>query len=131
MRKVLIVDDDRNFRDLLVMKFQKNNYITFFCSTGKEAFEIFEREKPGIVIIDGMLPDYEGFDLSLKIRNSESGKNIIIILISAVYDRLKFLEDARKAGADNILNKPFDLNEFMNYIEKLLEGKRNEGITPQ
>jgi DNA-binding response OmpR family regulator len=128
MKKILLAEDDRFFQDLLKMKFQQKGYEIIVTADGEQALDKFISEKPDAVILDAMMPRMDGFSLCKAIRNTNIGKYVVVIIISGVYDKLEYRFDAKKVGADDFINKPFDVNEFMVYIEKLISDAEQKTI---
>jgi two-component system, cell cycle response regulator len=109
--KALIVDDSPVYRKLLGQVIALNSCILLVARSGQEAIEIFERERPSLVITDWLMPDLTGIELCHKIRAAGSEYTYIIILTSnaAKKDVIKGFS----AGADDYLTKPFDEDELL------------------
>jgi two-component system, cell cycle response regulator len=109
--KALIVDDSPVYRKLLGQVIALNSCILLVARSGQEAIEIFERERPSLVITDLLMPDLTGIELCHKIRAAGSEYTYIIILTSnaAKKDIIKGFS----AGADDYLTKPFDEDELL------------------
>ena len=121
MTKVLIAEDDRYFLNLMQVKFEHKGYHVLLASDGESALNIFLSEKPALVILDGMMPKMDGFSLCKAIRQTNIKKYVVVVIVSGVFDKLEYRFDAKKVGADDFIKKPFDLDEFLAYMEKLLK----------
>lgn len=104
-KRVLIVEDEVSISDILSRTLIKDGYSIKSAFTGGEALEIVEEFKPHLVILDIMLPDTTGFDISRSIS-----KKAYVIMVTAkddIRDKLKGIE----LGADDYIIKPFDIRE--------------------
>ena len=117
--KVLVVDDYRVIREILVEFLELSGFATCVACDGREALEVFQREQPDLLITDLVMPHMNGFELSRKVR---AICNVPIVIMTGDSG---FMGDARAAafdaGADSFLMKPFGLAELQAQIEVLLE----------
>ena len=65
-RKILIVDDEKNIVDILKFNLKKEGFDTIEAYDGRQALEMVEREKPDLILLDIMLPEYDGFTVCKK-----------------------------------------------------------------
>jgi len=114
MVKVMIVDDEIAMREIL--KIMLKNYQIIEATNGKEAVELYELEKPDVVLMDIMMPIMNGIDATKKIKEIDPKSKIIVITAYASSKGEKILE----AGADYILKKPFKRKEVIKVIESIL-----------
>ena len=113
-RKVLIVDDDVDLVELMVDAFARDG--RFDIKTANNGFDagMQVREfRPDVVVLDVMLPDINGKEVCQRVRSDDTMKSLKIICISGMVEQDK-IQDLLMAGADDFMNKPFD-------VEKLLE----------
>jgi len=126
MRKVLVVDDDLIFRELLKEALECEGHEVISAENGMEALSILERELPDIILLDIMMPKLDGFGL-LAARKDQ----IPVIVISAIDnedERIKGYE----LGADDFLTKPFSIKELlvrMTALQRRVELTRAENPT--
>lgn len=116
MRKLLIVDDNKQITSILEEYARKEGYITIIALDGEEALELFEIEKPDIILLDVMMPKKDGFTVCREIR---SQSNLPIIMITARgedFERIMGLE----IGADDYIVKPFSPGEVMARIKAIM-----------
>jgi two-component system cell cycle response regulator len=110
--KVLIADDSRVYRKLLEQQlFALGSCSVLVARSGQEAIEIFEKQRPSMVITDWVMPDLSGIELCQKIRAMKSDYTYIIILTSN--SEKKDIVKGLSAGADDYLTKPFDQDELL------------------
>ena len=125
MKKILIVDDEKPISDIIKFNMTKEGYEVVTAFNGREAIELFEAEKPDIIILDLMLPEKNGF-LVLKERR-EKGVSTPVLIMTAK-ESLDDKGHGFELGADDYLTKPFYLEELKMRIQALLKrsGKFNE-----
>ena len=121
MRRVLIVEDDREIRTLLKDFLTENDYDITEAQNGKEASSYIQTEVFDIILMDMMLPYKSGNDLIRELREQTvTGiKDTPVIVISAKSSKDTRLE-ALKMGADDYIVKPFDMDEVLVRIEVVL-----------
>ena len=116
--KILIVDDEKNIRDLLKFNLENEGYETIEAKDGEEALEKVQ-ENIDLVILDLMLPEIDGLNVCKQIRNDEKTGDLPIIMLTAKsedIDRIIGLE----LGADDYVTKPFNTRELIARIKALL-----------
>ncbi len=124
---ILIVEDDKTFRDSLSRGVEMKGYRVFGAENGAHALKIFASEKIDLVITDMRMPDMNGVELLEGIRASEVGRigktktPVVLITGFADYDAVV---KALRLGATDYLSKPFSLDEFFNIISMHLGFKK-------
>jgi DNA-binding response OmpR family regulator len=117
-QKVMIADDEPSILMSLEFLFKKEGYQVFIARNGQEAINIFNVERPAILILDIMMPKVDGFEVCQYVRKNEENKDIKIVFLSAKNkesDKDKGLE----LGADLYLTKPFSTRELIKQINQL------------
>ena len=113
---VLIVDDEKEIRDLVEIYLKGEGYITIKAGDGEEALEILEKNKVDLIILDIMMPKLDGIEMCLKVRET---RNIPIIMLSAkTQDMDKIL--GLNTGADDYVSKPFNPLELIARVKSQL-----------
>jgi CheY-like chemotaxis protein len=121
LRRVLIVEDDKNINKLMALSIGKGFEIGQIYDGG-EAIQAVRMTKPELVILDLMLPHKDGLDICQTIKSDPHTSNTIVILVSAMdptNNRFKGL----KYGADYYIKKPFDPNELKTLVTIFLKKK--------
>ena len=120
MKKVLIVDDQLEVRELVEVTLRSGNYQVFMVESGEKAIEIVRAEKPDLIIMDIMMPGgIDGLEATRVLKNDPETKDSTIIMLTAKgqeADREKGLE----AGADDYFIKPFSPLELIKKVEEVL-----------
>ena len=114
---VLVADDDRAVREALERALQLNGFDVALAADGNEALAATEERTPDALILDVMMPGYDGLDVTRRLRRE--GNRIPILLLTArdaVGDRVEGLD----AGADDYLPKPYALEELLARLRALL-----------
>ena len=126
--KIVIIEDERDLAELLAFNLEKEGYQPIIALDGKTGLERVVSEKPGLVILDLMLPEMGGIELCRLLRKQESTAAIPIIMVTAKgeeIDRVVGFE----VGADDYLVKPFSTRELLLRIKAILRranGERQE-----
>ncbi|GIW67372.1 MAG: hypothetical protein KatS3mg096_240 [Candidatus Parcubacteria bacterium] len=127
---ILIVDDDKNFREIWKIKLQSANFNVLEAENGKVALEILKTNKPDVILLDNTMPEMDGVETFLAIKENPELKNIKIFFITSIDDLDAELAKYHKKiageiGAVDYLRKATDLNELVNILKKTLEVKTN------
>ncbi len=126
--RILIVDDEPDILSLLTLHLKLKQYEVFKSSSPVKGIEIAIKEKPDLILLDVMMPEMDGFQVAMKLKENEDTKNIPIIFLTArtqTEDKIKGF----KAGADDYLVKPFDFEELEIRINRLVRKKEHTPIS--
>jgi excisionase family DNA binding protein len=120
-RKVLVVDDDKDLVELLVDVLEGDGrFEARSVNNGFDAGMTVREYRPDLIILDVMLPDINGKDVCLRIRSDKSLEAVKIVCVSGMVEEDK-IEELRRAGANDFLAKPFEVEKLIETICKLLE----------
>ncbi len=117
-KKVLVVDDERSITQMMAMMLQTRGYDVEVAASGAEAIEKAALQ-PDVILLDLILPDFQGFEVCRRLREAEVTRRIPIIMISVKYlfeDKIEGLY----LGADDYLTKPFDHEELFARMEAVM-----------
>lgn len=103
--KVLLAEDDRDFGTILAQYVSINGFVVKHAHDGKEAWEMFQAEKPDICVLDVMMPEMDGFTLAEKIKEKDIDIPIIFLTARSLKEDIV---RGLKIGADDYITKPFD-----------------------
>jgi len=127
MKRILIVDDDRDMCNLLERYLQRKGFETEAANTGSRGIGLFRDKNFDIVICDFRLGDMEGREVLLEMKNLKLGIPVIII---TGYSDIKIAIDVIKAGAFDYITKPLVPDEVLNVINKALNTTETAASKP-
>jgi len=119
MKKVLIVDDQPQVKELLKVTLEIVNYQILFADGGYEALHLAQAEHPDVMLLDIMMPDsdLDGLEICRQLKASPCTADISVILLSAKGQR-EDVEAGLAAGADDYVTKPFSPVALIQKLEK-------------
>jgi DNA-binding response OmpR family regulator len=120
--KILVVDDSSTNIVLLEAILNGQGYQIETAQSVKEASQIIKKETIDLILLDLLMPKVNGYDFLKELKISDATKNIPVIIVSAVADS----ENKKKSiemGAMDFINKPIDIQEFLDKIENILKKK--------
>lgn len=117
MSKILIVDDSNDLLEILQYFLEDAGHTVATIDSASQIHKQLEGFKPDIILLDVFLKKDNGREICRELKDNENSKKIPIILMSA-HD--KNLENSKECGADETLAKPFDLNDIIEKIKRVL-----------
>lgn len=128
-KKILYIEDDADTRSLMGDIVRFKGYTYFEAARGLEGIRIAKQYKPDLIIVDLVLPDMQGYEVTTHLKGIESLQNTpIIALTGEVHKDVREL--TLTAGCDGYITKPINVTEFLFKIEEFLSGKK-EILTPE
>ncbi|MEO0137652.1 MAG: sigma-54 dependent transcriptional regulator [candidate division WOR-3 bacterium] len=121
MADILIVEDKASFAEVLRVALNDAGFTTIIAGTGREALQIFKREKINLVLLDLRLPDIDGIDILRQLKNIDPDAKFIIMTAFGTIERAV---EAMKLGACDFLTKPFDTEQLIHLIKKILQEQK-------
>ncbi len=118
MAKILIVDDEQSYRQLLSLVFEGDGHSIRTAKNGKEALELLNEDPADVVISDVRMPDMDGIALLREAREVLPDIGVVLMTAFATVDTAR---DAFILGADDFIQKPFDVEELKLIVKKTLE----------
>jgi len=120
MKKILVVDDQREIQELMQVTLRLDNYQILVASSGKEAIEKAIAEIPDLIFMDIMMPgDLDGLEATRILKSEKSLKDTIIVILSAKGQKTD-IDKGMEIGADDYFVKPFDPLELLRKVEEVL-----------
>lgn len=116
MNKILIIDDDKELCSLIKRSVLPVNIESDVCNTGKDGLRKLAENEYQLVILDVMMPGMDGFETLVEIRKTSS---LPILMLTAKDDNISKVHGLR-AGADDYLTKPFNMDELIARIHSLI-----------
>lgn len=121
---ILLVEDEENLQEALKLNLELEGYEVTTCTDGLEALKILSQEHFDLMVLDVMLPELDGISVCESVRLKQNPIPILILSAkNSSADRVLGL----KMGADDYLNKPFNLEELLLRVEKLI--KKNDQLS--
>jgi DNA-binding response OmpR family regulator len=142
---ILIVDDDPTTCALTTTLLEREGYKTRYCTSGREALELVATLPVSLILLDVMMPGMDGFEVCTKLRTTEAGKRLPIILLTGRNDVDTRLE-GMQSGVSEFLAKPvtryellarvraqlhiLELTRQLEQVEKNLKQRTGGTVTP-
>ena len=118
-KKILIADDDAAILDALSFLLSSSGYDVETTLDG-EMFKDFKKDLPDLILLDILMSGWDGGVICKDLKSRKETKHIPIILFSANRDTSKI---AKEVGADDYISKPFEINDLLSKIKKLVHKK--------
>ncbi|MCU0462350.1 MAG: response regulator transcription factor [Bacteroidales bacterium] len=116
--KVLLAEDDRDFGNILSQYVTINGFDVTLARDGREAWDLFQQEKPDICVLDVMMPEMDGFTLGEKIKELQPEVPLIYLTAKSLKEDIV---RGLKIGADDYITKPFDPEVLILRINNILK----------
>jgi CheY-like chemotaxis protein len=116
MTTILVVDDDDPIRALVASVLQDEGYQVATAATGEEALAALEQGRPLLVITDMRMPVMDGWEFAAELR-ARFDEQIPLLVMTAAYDPE---QRAAEIGASGTIGKPFDLDDLVRAVEKIV-----------
>jgi two-component system OmpR family response regulator len=114
--KVLVVEDDANLLETLKYNLRQEGYDVVTAGDGEQAIEVARKEKPGLLILDIMLPKINGFEVCRILRKEMTMPILMLTARADETDKIVGLE----IGADDYMTKPFSIRELLARVRAML-----------
>jgi len=119
MKKILIVDDQLEVRELVEVTLRSDAYHVLQAENGKQAVETARKEQPDLIIMDIMMPGMDGIEATRTIKSEDITKDCTVVILTAK-GQDKDKQAGLAAGAADYFVKPFSPLELINKVEELL-----------
>lgn len=115
-KSIMVIDDSIVIRKMIEIALEDEDFRILSATSGKEGMEAVERDNPDLIILDMLLPDMNGIDVLKKIKES---KKLPVIMLSGK-DSPQLVENAKEAGVNDFLPKPFKDEELVEKVKALI-----------
>jgi two-component system phosphate regulon response regulator PhoB len=121
MKKILIVDDQPEVRELVDVTLRIGDYTILQAVSGDQALAVAHDEHPDLILLDVMMPNssIDGFEVCRRIKSDPTTQNIYVVILTARGQEADVIL-GKQVGADDYFTKPFSPLQLMNKIEDLL-----------
>jgi YesN/AraC family two-component response regulator len=119
MTKILVVDDQEYVTDGLKIIFELKGYEIITAKNGNEAIQLFNTEKPDILITDIFMPEKDGLETIMQIKLDSPDVKIITMSGGVPLGQEFFLDVSKKLGAQYTFEKPLDMDRLIEAVEEL------------
>jgi CheY-like chemotaxis protein len=116
---VVVVDDDRDAREMLSEYLAFCGFAVHQAQDGREAIDVAERVRPGVMLMDLMMPRMDGWEATRRLKTDARTREITIVAVSACTHSAE-QERARRVGCDEFICKPIDLEYLARLVSRLL-----------
>lgn len=120
--KVLVVDDDSGIGEMLKTLLEFYGFEVTVTEIPDSAESIIAEKEIDVVMLDMLISGVNGTDVCSRLRNNEETKNIPILMMSALHNAG---DKCKKAGADDFIAKPFEMDELIAKIREIVEKRKN------
>jgi DNA-binding response OmpR family regulator len=117
---VLVVDDEHDFRAIVGHVLERGGYDVVTAADGAEGLKAFAEHRPDVVVLDGHLPDMDGFEVCRRLRADPLGAKVPVLLCT-VRSGLSTVSQGLAAGATGYVLKPFEMDELLERVEAVLK----------
>jgi CheY-like chemotaxis protein len=118
-KRILFVEDEKELVIMMQVRLEANNYKMIPAYDGEEGLETAKSEKPDLIILDVIMPKMDGLSMCKYLKKDPKTKDIPVIILSASGGK-DLSERCLSAGADFLIKKPFDSQDLLDKIAKLL-----------
>jgi two-component system phosphate regulon response regulator PhoB len=120
---ILVVDDESDFREIVQHVLERGGYRVVTASDGQEGLKLFAEQEPDLVVLDGNLPDLDGYEVCRRLRATPAGKTVPILMCT-VRSALTTVSAAFEVGATGYVLKPFEMEELLESVGAALKAAR-------
>lgn len=126
--RLLIVEDDNDIATMLRLYFASQGYEVDIAGRGSEALEKTRQSMPHLIILDIMLPDFDGFEVCRTLRTHTRTSHVPIIFLTQKDERSDKLQGL-ELGADDYITKPFDIEELKLRVQRAISRAEQQSLT--
>jgi two-component system chemotaxis response regulator CheY len=120
MPRILVVDDDQHFRDMLIRVLEDAGHEVTHAANGEEGLRAYRAAPPDAVVIDLVMPGKEGIETIMQLKREFPAARVIAMSGGGRRGNTSYLEVAGKLGASRMLAKPFTIEQILGVIDDLL-----------
>lgn len=126
MAKIFVIDDDQQLLQMVGLMLERGGHSITLINKPEEGLERIKAEKPELLVVDVMMPNMSGHDLTRRIRTTEGLENLPILVLTARSQDID-RDTALRSGANGYLSKPVTSQELIEQVDKLLNDTAQAG----
>ncbi|NOZ58108.1 MAG: response regulator [Euryarchaeota archaeon] len=119
MARIMLVDDEPEIRYITRRMLERAGHSVVEAGDGEECLRKLKEEEVDIILLDVMMPGIKGWEVCRRIKADERTRRIPVVMFT-VRTSESDVEESKKSGADAHINKPFDMKELLEVIERVL-----------
>jgi DNA-binding response OmpR family regulator len=119
-KKILFIEDEVDLVEMMKLRLAAAGYEAVVAFDGEEGLSKAKTEKPDLVLLDIIMPKMDGFTVCRALKESPVTENIPVVVVSASGGK-NLPQRSFAAGADEVITKPFEAQELLDKIKKLLK----------
>ena len=121
MKKILIVEDDKFLRELIMQKVDKEGYEAIGAMDGEEGLKMAGEIQPALILLDLILPTMDGFEVLRKLKEQETTKNIPVIILSNLGEKEDIDKGIQLGAQDYMIKAHFTPGEITEKIKSIVK----------
>jgi CheY-like chemotaxis protein len=118
--RILVIDDEPQLRVIVRMMLEKAGHQVTEAGDGEEGLKLLEKDLPDLILLDVMMPGPSGWEVCHKIKASRRLRDIPLVMFT-VRTSKESMEKSNQCGAEAHINKPFDMEEMLETVGRLLD----------
>ncbi len=123
--RVVCIEDESEMIDLVSMILSREGYEVIGAAGGLQGLQVVEDVQPGLVLLDLMMPDLDGWEVYQRLRSNPKTMDLPIIVVTARAQSIDKILGLHIAKVDDYLTKPFAPSELLASVEKVLSKQNN------
>lgn len=118
--KILVVEDEKPLREVLLFKFQKEGFEAIAACDGEEGLKLAGEERPDLIMLDIVMPKMDGMTMLQKLRKEDWGKDIPVVLLTNLSESEKVLGSLEKGVHDYLVKSDWRIEDVMVKVRERL-----------
>ena len=124
MSKILIIEDDQFLASMYVEKLEKQGFIVFSTISGREGFQLAKKEQPDLILLDILLPDWDGYQVLRRLKKEKKLKGVPVIMLTNLSEKEQINEAIALGALDYLIKAHFMPSEVVQKIKNVLRRLR-------
>lgn len=126
MKKILLIEDDPFLIDIYTTKLKSSGFEVRVAKDGEAAILAFDKERPDLLILDIVLPNFNGWEFLREVKGKKEYENIPIIILSNLGQKNEVTKGLEMGAVRYLIKAQYTPSEVVEEIEKILKEKENE-----